>query len=76
MALVNHQSASGSDGVWHPIDTVPAEAVHAWVRWHDDSQGITPLAVDRDAIWWGTHGATHWRPLTNTEVAAYNRSGR
>jgi hypothetical protein len=76
MAVANHQPVSSPDVTWHPIDTVPAEAVHAWVRWHDSSQGITPLAIGRDAIWWGTHGATHWRLLSDAEMAAYNGLGR
>jgi hypothetical protein len=76
MALANYQPASDAQLVWYPIDTVPAERSLAWVRWHDNSQGITPLAAGRDAIWWGTHGATHWRSLTEAEAAAYNGLGR
>lgn len=51
MAPANHQPASDAHLMWHPIDTVPAEPVRAWVRWHDDSKGITSLAAGRDAVW-------------------------
>ena len=72
MPSAKHQPAAAPDLAWHPIDTVPAEPIRAWIRWHDDSTGITSLAFGRDGIWWGTHGATHWRPLTEAEAAAYH----
>ena len=76
MASLTNQPATNPSTVWHPISTVPGERVQAWVRWHDNSEGITFLAAGRDEMWWHRQGATHWRLVTTAEAAAYNRPGR
>jgi hypothetical protein len=76
MASAKHQPSSDPIIVWHPISTVPDEHAQAWIRWHDDSQGLTSLAAGRDAVWWSSQGATHWRTVTEAEAAAYYRLGR
>lgn len=71
MALAKQQPAADPTIIWHPIGMVPCEHAHAWVRWHDNSQGVTSLAADRDAFWWSSQGATHWRMITEAEAVAY-----
>ena len=71
MATLKHQPTADPTIVWHPIGMVPVENVQAWIRWYDNSQGITTLATGRDAFWWSSQGATHWRMITENEAAAY-----
>ena len=71
MALAKQQPAADPTIVWYPISTVPNEHAQAWVRWHDNSQGVTALAGGRDAMWWSSRGATHWRTITEAEAVAY-----
>jgi hypothetical protein len=71
VATLKHQPTADPAIVWHPIGMVPVEQTQVWIRWFDNSQGIMTLAAGRDAFWWSGQGATHWRPITDAEAAAY-----
>ncbi|RZI71321.1 MAG: hypothetical protein EOP13_18415 [Pseudomonas sp.] len=73
MSKPEHQPTANPAIVWHPIGIVPVEPTQAWIRRFDNSQGIMTLATGRDAFWWSSQGATHWRLITETEAAAYKR---
>ncbi len=76
MVALRDQPTTDPTIAWHPIGMVPGEKGHAWVRWHDNSQGVTSLAADRDAFWWSSQGATHWRLITEAEAVAYKGARR
>lgn len=74
MASAKLQPTTDPTMLWHPIGMVPCEQTQAWIRWHDNSQGVTSLAAGRDAFGWSSHGATHWRLITEAEAAAYTET--